>query len=270
MDDIADTSIAASGAQTLGARLRAAREAAGLTLADVSARTKVRPGLLAAFEADDHAKLPALTYALGFVKAYARTVALDPDDAAEAYRRESGAQAPIPVEGSLQPLDERRLPSSRTVAAATAGVVLAVGLLWAWGAGWFSAPIPTPAVQAPPAPRPGPPAPARAAAPNAAPAAPITSATPVVITAADDVWMRIYDRQSGRAVFNGTLPKGQVFTLPPPEAGWLVRTGRAGALAITVGGRPVPPLGGPAETIRAPLDPQALLARAAPPAATPA
>jgi transcriptional regulator with XRE-family HTH domain len=255
LDDIADSSTA-----TLGARLRAAREAAGLSLADVSARTKVRPGLLTAFEADDHAKLPALTYALGFVKAYARTVGLDPDEAAETYRRESGAQAPIPIEGSLQPLDERRLPSSRTVVAASAAVVLGVGMLWAWGAGWFNAPVPAPptAVTVPPARA------AAAAQPGAAQtaSAPLPANAPVVITAADDVWMRIYDRQSGRAVFNGTLPKGQVFTLPPPEAGWLVRTGRAGALAITVGGRPIPPLGGPAETIRnVPLGPEALLAR---------
>lgn len=251
--------------ETLGQRLRAARESAGLSLADVSARTKVRPGLLAAFEADDHSRLPALTYATGFVKAFARTVGLDPDDAAERYRRESGAQAPVPQEASLQPLDERRLPSSRTVAAATAAVVLAVGGLWAWGAGWFDRPADAPAAVMSPStaatPQPS------AARPSVAAPAPSPTA-PVILTATDDVWLRVYDRQSNRTAFQGTLPKGQAYTVPPAEAGWLLRTGRAGALAVTVAGRPIPPLGGPVDSVKhVPLDPQSLIARAAPPAA---
>jgi cytoskeletal protein RodZ len=245
--------------RTIGEALRQAREAAGLTLAEVAERTKVRPGILAEIEADDHDRLPALTYSLGFVKAYARTVGLDPNAAAERYRVESQKGDPIPTMVDLQPLEAKRLPSRTLVAASVAVMALLVAGFWAWGAGWLTpAPPAEPQVAAAEAVPAEPeaeeaPAGATASAPAADPAAPVT------ITAREEVWLRISD--GSETFFMGTMTPGQSMALPQGRA-WQLRTGRAGALEVKVGTTAIPPLGGPAEQVRnLSLKPEDLLAR---------
>jgi cytoskeleton protein RodZ len=68
-----------------GTRLRRSREARGLTLDDLSARTKIPKATLAAIENGDAARLPATIYTRGFVKVVAREVGLDPEAAADDY-----------------------------------------------------------------------------------------------------------------------------------------------------------------------------------------
>jgi hypothetical protein len=59
----------------------------------------------------------------------------------------------------------------------------------------------------------------------------------------------------------GTMTPGQTMALPPGRQ-WMLRTGRAGAVEVRVGNRAIPPLGGPAESIRnVLLTPEALSAR---------
>jgi cytoskeletal protein RodZ len=65
----------------LGAQLREARERAGLELADVAARTHVRKAYLEALENEDLDALPEDVYARNFLRLYARTVGLDPNEA---------------------------------------------------------------------------------------------------------------------------------------------------------------------------------------------
>ena len=57
-----------------GDRLRLAREAAGLSLADVATRTRITQRHLAAIEKSDFSELPGRTYVTGFARAYARAV----------------------------------------------------------------------------------------------------------------------------------------------------------------------------------------------------
>lgn len=249
--------------RTIGEALRRAREAAGLTLAEVAERTKVRPGILSEIEADDHDRLPALTYSLGFVKAYARTVGLDPTAAAERYRLESQKGDPIPTMVDLQPLEAKRLPSRALVAASVGVLALLIAGFWAWGAGWLSGPPPaepqvTSEATAPAEPE----ADAEEAAPGAAPATPAADpAAPVTLTAREEVWLRISD--GTETFFMGTMTAGQSMALPPGRA-WQLRTGRAGALDVKVGSTAIPPLGGPAEQVRnLSLAPADLLARKA-------
>lgn len=249
--------------QTIGEALRRARDAAGLTLDDVAERTKVRPGILREIDADAHDRLPALTYSLGFVKAYARTVGMDPAAAAEQYRRESMKGDPVPTMIDLQPLEEKRLPTRKVVAATTGGLVLLLLLFWAWGAGWFDG--------SPPA-APGVSPEARVEAEVAAealpgavevtPAPPVNRDAPVTLAAREEVWLRISD--GNQTFFMGTMAPGQVLTLPQGRD-WLLRTGRAGALDVKVGTTAVPPLGPPAGQVRdLSLKPGDLLARPVP------
>jgi transcriptional regulator with XRE-family HTH domain len=248
---------------SVGQELQRARQAAGLSLEDVAARTKVRPGILAQIEADAHDRLPALTYTLGFLKAYARTVGLDPEAVAARYRRESQKGDPVPSFVELEPLEERRLPSrGLLIASLLAGLLLLLGLLvWAL----VPDPLPeTPAGSAPAA-APTPATPTAVAAPATSGAqVPAPADAPVRLTALDDVWIRVRDTASGDRLFEGVLAKGQTFDVPPGRA-LVLRAGRAGALQVSIGGEQLPPLGGLAEVLAAqPLDAAALRTRATP------
>ncbi len=69
-----------SGAAGPGARLRAGREAAGLSLEQVAQQLKLAPRQVRALEEEDFAQLPGRTFARGFVRNYARLLNLDGDD----------------------------------------------------------------------------------------------------------------------------------------------------------------------------------------------
>lgn len=278
--------------ERIGARLGAARVAAGVELADIARDTRVPLRHLRAIEADAHDDLPALPYSIGFVKSFARAVGVDADEAATQFRGETSKTAHVPAIVPLEPLDERRLPSRGLVTLSVALLVLVIGGLTAYGAGWFEAAPAVETVQAPPvsdtvvadpaivdpsAPQ----APSDAgidgtpvAGTETPVAAPATSAAPgaVTIVANEDAWVRItaISPETGKVVSvrTGLLAKGERFDLPASPPGQRLWTGRAGALAISVGGRAIPPLGGPVETVKnVSLDPGDLAARIAAPAA---
>lgn len=71
---------AAATVTSVGQRLRAAREAAHLTLAEVADSLKFSPRQIELLEADDHAALPGNTAVRGFVRGYARLLNLDAAD----------------------------------------------------------------------------------------------------------------------------------------------------------------------------------------------
>lgn len=248
-----------SGKRT-GAMLLAARTAAGLELADVARETRVPLRHLKALETDAHDQLPALPYAIGFAKSYARAVGLDPEAVADQFRSETSKGAHVPTALALEPLDERRLPSSGLVWLSLAIVVAIIGGLSAWGAGWFDPPAPTVVATAPPAPPEATdepaltpatgPAAAPGTAPGAAAPAPISAAGVVVLTAKEDVWVRIYDPVTKTSAKVGIMKPGESFTVPADPPGLMLWTGKAGALDVTVGGKLLPPLGGPVESIR--------------------
>ena len=110
------------GALRTGALLSAAREAAGIDLVDLARESRVPLRHLKAIEADSHASLPALPYTIGFVKTFARAVGLDPEATALQFRAETTKVAHVPTVPSLEPLDERRVPS-RSLAMASVVII---------------------------------------------------------------------------------------------------------------------------------------------------
>jgi len=66
-----------SPAASVGTVLRTAREAHGLTVADVAERIKFSVKQVEALESDDFAVLPEGTFLRGFVRSYARTLGVD-------------------------------------------------------------------------------------------------------------------------------------------------------------------------------------------------
>lgn len=76
----------------VGAALRTARLKRGEDTAFVAAALRMRRDQLEAIEADDFAKLPGRTYAVGFVRAYARYLGLDADSIVQRFKDESAAR----------------------------------------------------------------------------------------------------------------------------------------------------------------------------------
>ena len=83
---------------TLGADLQHARELAGLSIEDLSARTKIRRHMLEAIERNDFASIPGGLLARGYLRAYASEVSLPPEGIAARYQTEFGGEAPALAE----------------------------------------------------------------------------------------------------------------------------------------------------------------------------
>jgi cytoskeletal protein RodZ len=102
----------------LGQRLRRAREAKGLTVADVAATTRISARALLAIEQERFNELPGGIFRRTFVQTYADTVGLDGAACARSYVT---SFEPAPLSADDDPLEWPRA----TVALAIA-IVLAV------------------------------------------------------------------------------------------------------------------------------------------------
>ena len=65
--------------------LRESRLARGLSIEDISSVTKINPTYLHAIETGEYDLLPE-PYIVLFIRAYAKEIGIDPDDAAKRYR----------------------------------------------------------------------------------------------------------------------------------------------------------------------------------------
>jgi len=119
--------------QTAGGRMRAAREAAGLSLTEMAGQTKIPVRMLTLIEAGDYAGLPAKAYATGFSRTYARALGLDEAEILAEVRRELGQVDPAETRmaPAFEPGDPARVPTAKFawLAAVAALAVLAAGLL---------------------------------------------------------------------------------------------------------------------------------------------
>jgi hypothetical protein len=85
----------------------------------------------------------------------------------------------------------------------------------------------------------------------------------VVLTATEDVWMRVYDAGGGPALFQDILKAGQTYQVPATAQAPQIRTSRPQALRVTVGSTVIPPLGPPEKLVsNVSLKAQDLIARA--------
>lgn len=253
---------------TASARLRAAREARGLSPADVAARTRITLRHIEALDRGDFAALPGRPYVLGFVRSYARIVGLEEADLAALARSELDAGTPKPAPRVLHQfdVDDPDKTPSRMLTWLAIGLFMAV--LGAGALFWRSyyAPATDLPTLLPPEPAPvASTAPAtRAITPVAAPAG------PVVFTARENgVWVKVYDGR-GQQLMQKQLALGESYTVPADAADPKLWTGRPDALTVTIGGQAVPPLSDHRGVVRdVPITAQALLARAPPAAAPP-
>ena len=82
----------------LGEALRAARESLGLEIEDIAQATRVRGAYIAALEAFELDALPSRPFAIGYLRAYARALGLEPDAVVARFMTE----APVVDDGSAR------------------------------------------------------------------------------------------------------------------------------------------------------------------------
>jgi cytoskeletal protein RodZ len=227
-----------------GDALQAARQEKGLSLDQVAEITRVPMRHLKALEANDFSAMPGVTYATGFARAYARAVGLDEYDMGQAVRAHMGAVSYGSRHEAFEPIDPARIPP-RWLAwiAAALAALLAIGY-GVWRNQVSSAP--SHAEIADQAEAPAPAGKKETARPTAQVAPAATG--PVVLTAVNEVWLRIYD-QGGERLLEKVLSKGESYTVPATANNPMILTGRPDGLAVTVGGHAVAPLGPPEKTI---------------------
>lgn len=80
-------------AESLGEKLRLAREARGITISEVSAQTRIATRYLEAIEENNYKPLPGGVFNKGFIKAYAKYVGVDETEALNDYARIMSSQA---------------------------------------------------------------------------------------------------------------------------------------------------------------------------------
>ncbi|UPK46286.1 RodZ domain-containing protein [Paenibacillus pabuli] len=107
----------------LGQQLREARLQKGMSLDDVQEMTKIRKRYLEAIEAGDYKVLPGSFYVRAFIKTYAETVGLNPDELLEGHKKDVPAEE---TEATMEPVIQKR--SSRPVERSNRW--MSVALMW--------------------------------------------------------------------------------------------------------------------------------------------
>jgi cytoskeleton protein RodZ len=233
--------------ERVGDRLRAARIKAGLDLNDIATKTRVPLRHLEGIEAGDYSHLPSLTYCIGFARAYARAVGVDEKGIPDDVRAEVELSAPETktfVEYEVS--DPARIPG-KTLAWTAAGICLlfAIGVMI-----WFSQRMADPRDTAPVVAQsesdPVDAITTNAVVPVVAPVAPTGQ---VVLTALKPVWLKIYEAEGSKRLFEKEMAIGESFTVPADAVRPQIVTGRPEALKVTIGGTEVAALGPPEKTI---------------------
>lgn len=238
----------------VGTELRHAREARGLSLDTLAARTRIQARLLDSIEREDLATMPPRPYGRGFVAAYAREVGLEPTQTVRNYFAQFAANpAHLHPAPAAAPRDRGGLDEDRSRQWIAAAAILA--LLIAAGAArlWMAAPPDAPEAMvvgtSGTAPAAVPDArPAMHTAPAAAPgaAAPATDPLPLVVVLEADRPSWISATTDGSRRLYRIMRPGERETLRAAET-IVIRVGDAGAMRWSVYGAAPQLMGRPGE-----------------------
>lgn len=242
---------------TVGELLKTAREAAGLTIADIAGHLKLSLPQLQALENNDFQRLPGPVFVRGFARSYARYLQMDETPLLAALDRQLPRSVPaekIP-EQPLVSNDARPLPWRLIGGALLVLIAAAMAGWWLWGGSGNGraetevseqdpnvlAPMMTeqPASDAATASMP---AALSTSEPLASASEPVTASAPagqslLSVKANAEVWMSVYDA-SGTRLMNATLASGEekiLSGMPPLK----VRISNINKLTLTYNNQPV-------------------------------
>jgi len=256
-----------------GDRLRREREMRGITLDEITESTKISRRHLEALEGEHFDQLPGGVFNKGFVRAYARFLGIDEDQAVADYSAASNEKPEpedkFPLEIHEEP--DRDLNPRRSNLPMAFAVAALVGVLVGYGFWMKSRPHSTEIAEAP---RPPASTPARNEAPSApslssqvptaAPAAPVEHAAVtdppkqqqsepeapakeaaeksfvIQVKAKEDSWVSIV--ADGKSVMQRVLPADKKKKIKAGKI-LILRTGNAGGIEVSFNGRSLGALG---------------------------
>lgn len=249
---------------SVGEALAAAREAARLSIEDVSRATRIRGLLIREIEADGVDLCGGPVYARGHVRAIATHLGLDPAavvaDFDRAHGGVAGPGAREVFEREVLAVPNRKGPNWTAAMAVAAAVLLVVAMTSLFTASNPSANrvaegVPTTAASSEPSASP--------------PAAPVTSATPgpdLAFVQSGGVFLRVRvpgekcyvqvreGGPKGPKIFEGTLSTGDVKDFRSAKPLYLI-LGNAGAVTLVVNGRDIGSPGRLGQVVRATFGP---------------
>lgn len=243
-----------------GTFLRQAREKRGLTLQQVAITTRISARVLEALERNDPTKLPGGIFSRAFVRSYAREVGLDPEAAVAsfvaAFPEDSGA-ADVPVTTTAEQAESyashRRVATTAVKLLGAIALVAVLGLIGYTAAQRARGPAAPQGRERPvvaePAPRVTAPAPAPVEAAPAVPSGDAAAAPLVVgLAATESCWVSV--TVDGTRTPARTLGAGERLEFPVNRSITLT-VGNAGAVDVSLNGKPARPLGGPGKVVTA-------------------
>ncbi|MCK2219803.1 DUF4115 domain-containing protein [Actinomadura sp. ATCC 31491] len=237
--------------QSIGAMLAAARQSAGMSVAQISAATRIRESIVHCIEQDDYEQCGGPFYARGHIKSLAAAVGLDPEAVVHQYDQEHGG-APEPVRAAAVfqadkkiNLPERRGPNWTMALGVALAIVVVFGMMRMLGGSGDQVQV-AGVRQA-------------SARPSVPPNTPITEAPkPSPTSAKEMVTLRIKAKRSsyvgvhdgeGRRLFAGTLKAGKTSEWRAPGKVNLMLSD-ATAVTLQVNGKKVKKLGRRGEMVR--------------------
>lgn len=233
----------AEASDALGERLRAAREARGLSLSDVADQIRIRSLYLSAIEDENWSTIGAPVYIRGFIRTYARFVGLDPEEAVAAFNRTQPAGGMPQVVAAREDAareEEGRRGSALIWIAATVAVLLIAFVVYneltmrrSPVVASAASPSPSSATETPT------PAVNEAPSPTPKPAGPAAGPNTLALVLSAPSWLRV--TVDGSVSMEGTFPAGTSKTFHGKNA--LVRIGNAGGVEVYVDGKHVGKLG---------------------------
>ncbi|MFB7947632.1 helix-turn-helix domain-containing protein [Kitasatospora phosalacinea] len=264
-----ESSRATTDGPSIGRQLARARIDAGLTVDQVSTRTRIRVPIVHAVESDDFERCGGAFYARGHLRLLAREVGLDGEALVARYDAEHGGPAARPAgqlldTGPIKVRDHNRPNWTAAMVVAILAVVALIGYNLVGSSssggeqpGAASAPLPS-GVSAPATGSPSaqPPAPENSVAAIAA--APADKVTVKLVAGPDKSWVTAKDG-SGKSLYSNNLEAGQDQTFTDPKKITLV-IGNAGAVHLFVNGKDLGPAGQDGQVVHltyTPGDPQA-------------
>jgi cytoskeletal protein RodZ len=220
---------------SIGESLAEARRQAGLTITDISQRTRIRESIIRGIEGGDFAACGGDFYARGHIRSIASAVGTDPAPLINEYDAEHG-----PLGGSMRAADvfepstpirirePRRSPSLSMIVAVVLLAIIGFSAYRLVSSHHDGAkPLASPTHQASAVANPK---------PHASPTSSAGSAVVIKLTALQDCWVQITRSSNGSQIYLGTIPAGSSMTWKEKHA-VRVQLGNPPGVVLTVNGK---------------------------------
>jgi cytoskeletal protein RodZ len=224
---------------SIGDTLAEARRQSGLTVTQVSDRTRVRETIIRGIEQNDFSACGGDFYARGHIRSVATVVGIDSEPLIREYDEAHGAPEAIRAADVFEPSTPLRIKERRSLNWSVAMilallVVISYGVYHFVSAGSGGSPGKAAAVAPPVATHRASPTPAK---PSAAPSPTASTPSDVVIqlTAVEDCWVFLTNAQ-GATIYSGVVPAGSTQSWKESQAVDL-RLGNPAGVVLTVNGK---------------------------------